>query len=115
MEKDLIKKISLLRYYSSTGTKINLKIKNNSQLKINGIICDKSFIFGEKYIIIRNDRDHLIKIFIDEIILESIIPEGYIENENIIKDKPINEEYVEPIKKEVKLNKERSMFFRPKQ
>lgn len=129
MEKDLIKKISLLKYYSKTGAEINLKIKNNPSLKINGLITDKNFFLGEKYIIIKNKLNNPIKIFIDEIVLESIIPEGYMESENSHKssDKEIGSKETRSNNKgsdysdnpgdtreEIKRRNEQSMFFRPK-
>jgi hypothetical protein len=88
MEKDLLRNISLLKFYYKTNAKISLILMSNSSLEIRGEITDRNFIFGEKFIIIRNNKGSPIKIFIEDIVPGSIIPEGYGGDSNTLPQKP---------------------------
>lgn len=91
MEKDIIKNISLLRFYHKSGASISLNLISNPSLKISGIITDKNFIFGEKFIVVRNKQNQPIKVFVEDIQQGSIIPEGYsLDRENLNRENLIN-------------------------
>ena len=81
MDNEMRKINSLLRFYEKENVKISLKIKNINQLNIRGIIIKKNFI-KPRYVIIKGMEKDPIKIFLDDILNNSIIPIDYEKKEN---------------------------------
>ena len=81
MEKELRKINSLLRFYYDESVPVGLKVKSAGGLIIKGKIIKKSRI-GMKYIVIKNLEKSPIKIFIEDINHDSVIPLDYQKKEN---------------------------------
>ena len=81
MDRALMKVDSLLRFYYKEGVVISLKVKDNMNTIVKGMIEKKNRI-GIKYIIVKPLEKSPIKIFLDEIVYGSIIPIDYLKKEN---------------------------------
>ena len=81
MEKNLKKINKLLKFYYDESVVIGLKIKSLGGLVIKGKVTYKNRI-GMKYVIIKGNEKAPIKIFIEDILHDSIIPLDYQKKEN---------------------------------
>jgi len=94
MEPEIKKINSLLKFYYKNDVDIALKIKSLIPLIVRGKIMKKNYI-GDKYIIMRgreitsNTYKNPIKIFIEDVELNSIIPLDYERKENKNKRSPL--------------------------
>jgi len=76
MDKEQKKINKLLQFYYDEEVIISLKIKLLSGLVVKGKISKKNRI-GAKYIIVKNKEKDPIKIFLEDIVPDSIIPLNY--------------------------------------
>ncbi|KKN44964.1 hypothetical protein LCGC14_0687850 [marine sediment metagenome] len=81
MEKELKKINSLLNFYYNESVPIGLKIKSVGGLVIRGKIIKKNKI-GMKYVVVKSLEKSPIKIFIEDIIQDSVVPIDYQKKEN---------------------------------
>ena len=81
MEKELKKINLLLNFYHNEGVPIGLKIKSVGGLVIRGKIIKKNKI-GMKYVVVKSLEKSPIKIFIEDIIQDSVVPIDYQKKEN---------------------------------
>ena len=81
MEKELKKINLLLNFYYNESVPIGLKIKSVGGLVIRGKIIKKNKI-GMKYVVIKSLEKQPIKIFIEDINQDSIVPIDYQKKEN---------------------------------
>ncbi len=81
MEKELKKINSLLKFYYNESVPVGLKIKSAGGLIIKGKIIKKNKI-GMKYVIIKSLEKSPIKIFVEDINHDSIVPIDYQKKES---------------------------------
>ena len=81
INQDLKKINSLLNFYNKEEVNISLKIKSINNLVVRGLILKKSLI-NPKYIILKGNEKAPIKIFLEDILPDSIIPLDYEKKEN---------------------------------
>jgi hypothetical protein len=75
-DKEIQKLNSLLTFYYKEKVKICLRIKYLNSIMVRGFIIKKNFI-GMKYVVIKPETKSPIKIFLNDIELQSIIPLDY--------------------------------------
>ncbi len=71
---------SLLKYYLSSGSIIQLKVVSDANQKIIGKVLRVRGFFQQPYIILESPEGYLAKLFIEDIISDSIFPESFIKN-----------------------------------
>ena len=77
-----IKKIkSLLKFYRKNGTEVELKVSYNSGITVKGIIIKMNHIFN-RWIVLQSSSGSLMKIFLEDIYLDSIIVSDFTKKEN---------------------------------
>ena len=81
MEKEIKKINSLLRFYYREKVIVTLKLSSLNNFIIRGEIIKKR-LFPYRYIVIKGSEKAPIKIFLDEILPNSIIPLDYEKKEN---------------------------------
>ena len=84
MEPEIKKINSLLKFYYKEGVKIALKVKSMTHIIIKGKIIKKNF-FGKKYIVMKGKDKEPIKLFVEDVEFNSIIPIDYEKREKEIK------------------------------
>ncbi len=84
MEPEIKKINSLLKFYYKENVDIVLRVKSINHLVIKGKIIKKNF-FGKKYVIIKGKDKNPIKIFIEDVETNSIVPLDYEKKENKVK------------------------------
>ncbi len=81
MDKEIKKINSLLKFYYKEVVDISLKINLINNILVRGIIIKRNWI-GKKYVVVQGVGKKPIKIFIEDITLDSIIPTDYEKKES---------------------------------
>jgi len=86
---------SLLKFYKKNGVAVELKIKNKGGVTVKGKIIKLKRVFGE-YIILKSEGKSPIKIFLEDIMRDSILPEDFAGESDKNKDKKISRSGIPP-------------------
>jgi len=81
MGEEIKKLKSLLKFYYKEGTKIQMLIPQNGGTIVSGKIVGINYLFGWS-ILIQSDGGSQMKIFLEDIVYESIIPSEFAKKEN---------------------------------